>query len=77
MSTSPDQIVSLISSWLGGHVQTDELRRSIDEIGTDDLTPDQAEAVDELRQELDQAANGERGNLEMVARETLEAVALG
>ena len=77
MSTSPDRIVSLISSWLGGHVQADELRRSIDEIGTDDLTPDQAEAVAELRQELDHADNGERGNLEMVARETLEAVALG
>jgi hypothetical protein len=77
MSTSPDRIVSLISSWLGGHVQTDELRHSIDEIATDDLTPEQAEAVEELRRELDHAENGERGNLEMVARETLEAVALG
>ena len=77
MSTNPDRIVSLISTWLGGHLETDELRRQIDEIGTADLAPGLAEAVEELRQELAQAQNGERGQLEMVARETLEAVALG
>ena len=77
MSTNPDRIVSLISTWLGGHLETDELRRQIDEIGTADLAPGPAEAVEELRQELAQAQNGERGQLEMVARETLEAVALG
>jgi hypothetical protein len=77
MSTSPDQIVTLLSKWLGGHLPTDELRRRIDEIGTAGLAPGPAEAVDELRQELAQAQNGERGHLEMVARETLEAVALG
>lgn len=76
MSTNPDLIVNLLSTWLGGHIRTDELKRQIDEIGTDGLTPDAAEAVDELRQELGQAENGERGHLEMVARETLEAVAL-
>jgi len=77
MSTNPDRIVSLISTWLGGRLPTDELRREIDEIGTADLAPGPAEAVEELRQELAQAQNGERGRLEMVARETLEAVALG
>jgi hypothetical protein len=77
MSTNPDRIVSLISTWLGGHLETDELRRQIDQIGTADLAPGPAEAVEELRQELAQAQNGERGQLEMVARETLEAVALG
>lgn len=77
MSTNPDRIVTLLSTWLGGRLPTDELRREIDEIGTGELTPGAAEAVQELRQELEQAENGERGHLEMVARETLEAVALG
>jgi hypothetical protein len=77
MSTNPDLIVSLLSKWLGGRLPTDELKRRIDEIGTADLAPGPAEAVEELRRELAQAENGERGQLEMVARETLEAVALG
>lgn len=77
MSTNPDRIVTLLSNWLGGRLATDELRRGIDEIGTADLAPGPAEAVQELQQELAQAKNGERGHLEMVARETLEAVALG
>jgi hypothetical protein len=77
MSTNPDRIVTLLSNWLGGRLPTDQLRRGIEEIGTADLAPDAAEAVQELQQELAQAKNGERGRLEMVARETLEAVALG
>jgi hypothetical protein len=77
MSTNPDEIVTLLSKWLGGRLPTEELRRRLDEIGTADLPPGPAEAVEELRQELAQAQNGERGHLEMVARETLEAVALG
>jgi hypothetical protein len=77
MSTNPDRIVTLISHWLGGHLQTDELRDRLDEIGTADLSPGSAEALDELREELARAENGDKGRLEMVARETLEAVALG
>ena len=77
MSTNPDRIVNLLSNWLGGRLPTDELRHRLDEIGTADMSPGAAEAVTELRQELAQARNGERGQLEMVARETLEAVALG
>jgi len=77
MSTNPDRIVTLISHWLGGHLQTDELRDRLDEIGTADLSPSSAEALEELRQELARAENGDKGQLEMVARETLEAVALG
>jgi hypothetical protein len=76
MSTNPDRIVNLLSNWLGGRLPTDELRRGIDEIGTAELSAEAAEAVEELRRELAQATNGERGHLEMVARETLEAVAL-
>jgi hypothetical protein len=77
MSTNPDRIVTLLSTWLGGRLPTDELKRQIDEIGTADLEPGPAEAVEELRQELAGAQSGERGHLEMLARETLEAVALG
>jgi hypothetical protein len=77
MSTNPDQIVTLLSHWLGGHLQTDELRERLDEVETAGLAPGQAEAVEELRRELAHAENGERGQLEMVARETREAVALG
>ena len=77
MSTNPDRIVNLLSTWLGGRMPADELKRQIDELGTDGLSPVAAEAVEELRRELANAQNGERGHLEMVARETLEAVALG
>jgi primosomal protein N'' len=77
MSTNPDRIVNLLSNWLGGRLATDALRREIEEIGTADLAPGPAQAVQELQQELAQAENGERGHLEMVARETLEEVALG
>ena len=77
MSTNPDRIVTLLSNWLGGRLPTDELRRGIEAVGTAELGADAAEAVQELQQELAQAENGERGHLEMVARETLEVVALG
>jgi hypothetical protein len=83
MSTSPDRtgraddrLVSALSEWLAGHTDDDKLRARIREVGTDELSPQQAEAVDELLAELDQP-EGSRGDLEMVARETLEALALG
>ena len=76
MSTRPDhQLVTLISQWLARHVPDDELRARIDEIGVVGLDPEQREAVEELVVELERG-NG-RGGLEMVARETLEALALG
>ena len=43
-------------------------------IGTADLAPGQAEAVEELVAEFD---TGEAGDREMLVRETLEAIALG
>ncbi len=76
MSTRPDdQLVTLISRWLARHVSDDELRARIDEVGLDGLEPEQREAVEELLAGLERT-NG-RGELEMVARETLEALALG
>jgi hypothetical protein len=77
MSTNPDRIVTLISTWLSGRLKNEQLQREIDEIGTDGLAPNQAEALAELRLELERATPDQRGHLEMVARETLEAVALG
>jgi hypothetical protein len=76
MSTTPDNhIVNVLSHWLARHVDDKELQREVETLDTSLLAPEQAEAVDELRVELS-TADG-RGDLEMVVRETLEAVALG
>lgn len=86
MSTSPrslhpvrpdDEIVTLLSEWLAFHVSNPELRQRLAGIGTDGLSADQIEAIDELANELEDAAPAARGDLEMLVRETLEAVALG
>jgi hypothetical protein len=82
MSTSPEQtrraddrLVTVISGWLAGHVSEGELQRELEATRRAELAPDQVEAVDELRVEL--AQESRRGELQMVARETLEALALG
>ena len=81
MSTSPettradDRIVTAISRWLARHLPDEELRQELDVVDPGALGPEQAEAVDELRYELGEARD--RAELEMVARETLEALALG
>jgi hypothetical protein len=86
MSTNPepspierpeDDVVSALSHWLAFHLGNDELRSRLRSIDTSALDPEQAEAVDELLAELESAPEGERGELEMLVRETLEAVALG
>jgi hypothetical protein len=70
-----DRLVTVISGWLAGHVTEGELRRELESTSRAELAPDQAEALDELRTEL--ANDSRRGELQMVARETLEALALG
>jgi DNA-binding IclR family transcriptional regulator len=84
MSTSPettgtteDRLIAVISKWLGRHMGNDELRRQISANGTEGLTPTQIEAIEELARELDQVGPGQRGHVEMVARETVEVLALG
>jgi len=86
MSTSPepariprpdDEIVSALSHWLAFHLGNAELRARLEAIGTDGLSTEQREAVEELLTELAAAPEGARGGLEMLVRETLEAVALG
>jgi hypothetical protein len=80
MSTSPDtahraddRIVTALSQWLARHVSDEELRSRVEAIGTDELSATQAEAVEELLTEL----GDDRGQDEMLVRETLEALALG
>jgi proline dehydrogenase len=77
MSTNPDRIVNAISTWLSGRITNEELQQELDRLGGEGLAPGQAQAVDELREELQRSAPDERGDVERVARETLEAVALG
>jgi hypothetical protein len=84
MSTSPettetneDRLIAVISKWLGRHMGNDELRRQIAKRGSEGLTPAQAQAVGELAQELQRVEPGERGHVEMIARETVEVLALG
>jgi hypothetical protein len=84
MSTSPDtkvrtedRLISAISHWLARHIGNVELQQTLEERGTDGLTSAQAEAVRELVEELDKVEPGQRGHVEMVARETIEVLALG
>lgn len=72
---SPDDLVNLLSHWLARHVGDEELAAGLREAKDDHLSPDQAEAVDELLAELDRGES--RGELERHVRETLEALALG
>ena len=76
MSTRPeDELVNLLSQWLARHVDDDELRAGVTAAGFDGLTGRQREALRELHADLD--GSKDRGDLEMVVRETLESLALG
>jgi len=72
-----DEIVSLLSQWLMRTLGNDELRKRIEEIGTGELAPGQRAAVVELLKALAIAFPGERGDLEMLVRETVESLAYG
>ena len=73
MSTSPDDVVTVLSRWLARHVDETDVLRAVEHVDEDALSPDQREAVGELREEL--VRGGEGGELEMVVRETLESLA--
>jgi hypothetical protein len=78
MSTSPDdRIVTLLSQWLVGTLGNDELRKAIEGVDADALAPGQRDAVAELLGELRVALPGERADLQVVIRETLESLAYG
>jgi hypothetical protein len=83
MSTPPefqrtdDELVSLLSQWLNGALGNDELRKRIEQLGTDELAPGVRVAVEHLRTALANAFPGERDGLETVVRETVESLAYG
>jgi hypothetical protein len=84
MSTSPepsqradDQLVTHLSHWLTRQLGNDELRRKVQDIGTDELAPAGRQAVTELLAQLDTAVPGERGQLEVLVRETIETLVYG
>src|SRR3954469_22192612 len=84
MSTTPDasqraddEIVTHLSHWLTRQLGNDELRRKLEQIGTDELPPVGREMVKELVAELGDAVPGERGQLEVLVRETVETLVYG
>jgi len=84
MSTSPDaakraddQLVTQLSHWLTRQLGNDELLREVQKIGTDELAPGCRIAVNELLAELGTAVPGERGQLEVLVRETVETLVYG
>ena len=70
-------MITLISRWLGRHIGNAELSRGIEETGSNGLGPGQLAALSELSERFESGRPGERGELEMIAREALEALALG
>jgi hypothetical protein len=84
MSTSPDasqraddQLVTHLSHWLTRQLGNDELLREVQKIGTDELAPGCRIAVNELLVVLSTAVPGERGQLEVLVRETVETLVYG
>jgi hypothetical protein len=84
MSTSPDAsqraddlLVKHLSHWLTRQLGNDELLRKVREIGTDELAPGGRQAVNELEAQLAAAVPGERGQLEVLVRETVETLVYG
>jgi hypothetical protein len=83
MSTTPesqradDQIVTNLSHWLTRRLGNDELRRKLEEIGTDELPPGGRQAVQELVAQLGTTAPGERAQLEVLVREAVETLVYG
>jgi hypothetical protein len=85
MSTSPepssarsdDEIVTHLSHWLTRQIGNDELLRKVRDIDTDELPPGGRAAVADLIAELGAAAPGERAQLEVLVRETVETLVYG
>lgn len=84
MSTSPetprradDEVVTHLSHWLTRQLGNDELRRKLEDVDTDDLPPAGRDMVRELVEELAAAVPGERGQLEVLVRETVETLVYG
>ena len=72
-----DQLVTHLSHWLTRQLGNDELRRKVEAIGTDELAPGCRVAVNELLVVLGTAIPGERAQLEVLVRETVETLVYG
>ena len=66
-----------LSHWLTRQLGNDELRRKVQEIDTEELPPGGRQAISELLVELQDAVPGERGQLEVLVRETVETLVYG
>ena len=67
-----DKSIDLITHWLTGQIDDDAIRAGLT---TDGLSGEGAEAVEELMLEL-RRSEASRGHLHMLARETVEALAM-
>jgi hypothetical protein len=72
-----DAIVQLCSRWLARHIGNAELKDALAGVDAAQLQPGQAEAVEELREALSEAGETRTATLEVVLRETIEALAMG
>jgi hypothetical protein len=74
---SDDEIVTHLSHWLTRQIGNDELLRKVRDIDTDELPPGGRAAVSDLITQLQAAAPGERAQLEVLVRETVETLVYG
>lgn len=68
-----DRSIDLITHWLTGQIDDGAIKARLT---TEGLSGEGADAVEELLSEL-QRDNASRGHLNMVAREAIEALAMG
>jgi hypothetical protein len=74
MSTSPDEVMNTLSWYLVGRAEREQVEQVLAD--PDDLGPESAELVHELRQELAKP-DVAPPKLEPLVRETIEAIAHG
>jgi hypothetical protein len=74
MSTSPDDVVQILSWWLAGRADLAEVERALTD--ANDLGPVSKELVNELRQKLVSPRLAPT-TLQPLVRETIEAIAHG
>ena len=71
-----DDVVNVLSRYLARHLSERELLVELRQLDTDGLEGDAGEFLAELRDELGDP-DAKRGSVEVLVRETLEAIALG
>jgi hypothetical protein len=74
MSTSPDEVMNTLSWYLAGRAELEQVEQVL--VDPDDLGPESARLIRELRQELSKP-DVAPPKLEPLVRETIEAIAHG